>query len=272
MADHIPLGKPTSYTDTYDSSLLFPVPRKEGREDLGLSGELPFSGEDIWNAYEISWLTPSGKPEVATAEIRVPAVSPNLVESKSLKLYLNSLNGTMYQNMADVESVIQNDLSKVAGVTVTVNILGPSHPQKSADVPVQGECIDNLDVSVSSSDVSANLLSVNTVGVNIEETLYTHLFRSLCPITGQPDWATVSIQYAGNRIDQAALLTYLISYRSHNEFHEHCVERIFMDILNRCEPEKLSVYARYTRRGGIDINPYRSNFPSTPDNVPAWRQ
>ena len=128
MADHIPLGKPTSYTDTYDSSLLFPVPRKEGREDLGLSGELPFSGEDIWNAYEISWLTPSGKPEVATAEIRVPAVSPNLVESKSLKLYLNSLNGTMYQNMADVESVIQNDLSKVAGVTVTVNILGPSHP------------------------------------------------------------------------------------------------------------------------------------------------
>jgi len=272
MADDIPLGKSVSYTDEYDPGLLFSIPRIEGRADLNLPEELPFYGEDIWNAYELSWLTPSRKPAVATAELRVPARSPNIGESKSLKLYLNSLNGTVFGSQDEAERAIREDVGNTVGAEISVTLTGPSAAKTVFAQLPEGQSIDHHDISETSGDVSPEMLTASADTKRTEETLYTQLFRSLCPVTGQPDWATLFVRYAGYRIDSTGLLAYLLSYRNHHEFHEHCVERIYVDILRRCRPDELSVYGRYTRRGGIDINPYRSSVPSIPENTPAWRQ
>lgn len=268
-----PLGKPTEYRSDYAPELLYPIPRQLKRDELGIApGALPFVGEDIWNAYEVSWLNPKGKPVVAVATFRVPADSPNLVESKSFKLYLNSFNQTVFSDLSMVESVLLRDLSAAAGAPVGVQIEDlRGRPQVLVNYP-QGVALDDLDIECTTYQPTPELLfTVN--GEKTEETLYSHLLKSNCLVTGQPDWAMVVIRYRGRPIDHAGLLRYLVSFRNHNEFHEQCVERIFCDITARCAPEALSVYARYTRRGGLDINPCRRNgdFPP-PDNSREIRQ
>ena len=268
-----PLGKPTQYRADYAPDLLYPIPRQLKRDELGIAADsLPFVGEDIWNAYEISWLNPKGKPVAALATFRVPATSPNLVESKSFKLYLNSFNQTVFADTAVVESALRHDLSAAAGAPVgaKVEILN-SRPQSLLAYP-QGTLLDDLDITCDTyHPAPGQLVTVN--GAKIEEILYSHLLKSNCLVTGQPDWAMVVIRYRGQPIDHAGLLRYIVSFRNHNEFHEQCVERIFCDISRQCVPEALSVYARYTRRGGLDINPFRSSgeFPP-PENVREVRQ
>ena len=253
-----PLGKPTEYRATYAPDLLYPIPRQLKRDELGIAAdELPFVGEDIWNAYEVSWLTPKGKPVVALATFRVPADSPNLVESKSFKLYLNSFNQTAFADTETVIATLEKDLSAAAGKTVRVAVsLLNDQPAFTIGYPA-GECIDNLDIACDTYQPTPAFLTTSN-GSFVEETLYSHLLKSNCLVTGQPDWAMVVIRYRGRPIDRAGLLRYIVSFRNHNEFHEQCVERIFCDITQRCAPEALSVYARYTRRGGLDINPFRS--------------
>ena len=268
-----PLGKPTEYRATYAPELLYPIPRQLKRDELGIvAGALPFVGEDIWNAYEVSWLNPRGKPVVALATFRVPATSPNLVESKSFKLYLNSFNQTAFADLAAVEAVLARDLSAAAGAPVTVELADLcSRPAVAVGYP-GGVCLDDLDVACDAYQPAPELLAAGD-GPVVEETLFSHLLKSNCLVTGQPDWAMAVIRYRGRPIDRARLLRYLVSFRNHNEFHEQCVERIFYDISRRCAPESLAVYARYTRRGGLDINPFRSSgeFPA-PDNNREVRQ
>lgn len=268
-----PLGKPTEYRADYAPELLYPIPRQLKRDELGISGAaLPFVGEDLWNAYEVSWLNPKGKPVVALATFRVPADSPNLVESKSFKLYLNSFNQSVFADDAAVETTLARDLSAAAGaeIGVKVAVLG-SRPQVSVAYPV-GELLDELDIACDSYQPVPELLHA-TDGPLVEETLYSHLLKSNCLVTGQPDWAMVVIRYRGRPIDRAGLLRYIVSFRGHNEFHEQCVERIYCDITEHCAPEALAVYARYTRRGGLDINPFRcSGEFAAPDNTREVRQ
>ncbi len=268
-----PLGKPSEYRANYAPELLYPIPRQLKRDELGIRGaSLPFTGEDIWNAYEVSWLNPKGKPVVALATFRVPASSPNLIESKSFKLYLNSFNQTHFASAAEVEATLVRDLSTTAGAAVSAKIehLG-SRPQATPGYP-EGILIDDLDIDCDTYQPSPEqLVTVN--GGNVEEIVYSHLLKSNCLVTGQPDWAMVVIRYRGKRIDHAGLLRYIVSFRNHNEFHEQCVERIFCDITRQCAPQALSVYARYTRRGGLDINPFRSSGEfAAPDNVREVRQ
>ena len=253
-----PLGKPTEYRATYAPDLLYPIPRQLKRDELGIAAdELPFVGEDIWNAYEVSWLTPKGKPVVALATFRVPADSPNLVESKSFKLYLNSFNQTAFADTETVVATLEKDLSAAAGKTVRVAVsLLNDQPAFTIGYPI-GDCIDDLDIACDTYQPTPAFLTASD-GPVVEETLYSHLLKSNCLVTGQPDWAMVVIRYRGHPIDRAGLLRYIVSFRNHNEFHEQCVERIFCDITQRCVPDALSVYARYTRRGGLDINPFRS--------------
>jgi 7-cyano-7-deazaguanine reductase len=262
----LPLGRDTGYPQNYAPDVLFPIARNESREPLGISGALPFSGSDIWNAWELTWLEPGGLPRVAVAEIRVPAESPNLVESKSLKLYLGSFAMSEFADDEAVRGAIEKDLSAAAGAVVEV-ILDPETPIAKAG----GTCIDTLGVSCGASGVDASLLSADS-GETADECLHTHLLRSLCPVTNQPDLGSLIVCYAGPRIDRAALLQYVVSFRQHNDFHEACVERIFVDIRDRCSPTRLSVYARYQRRGGIDINPFRSSREERPANTRLWRQ
>ena len=268
-----PLGKPTEYRADYAPELLYPIPRQLKRDELGISGAaLPFVGEDLWNAYEVSWLNPKGKPVVALATFRVPADSPNLVESKSFKLYLNSFNQSVFADADAVEATLARDLSAAAGaeIGVKVAVLG-SRPQVSVGYPA-GELLDDLDIACDSYQPAPELLHA-TDGPLIEETLYSHLLKSNCLVTGQPDWAMVVIRYRGRPIDRAGLLRYIVSFRGHNEFHEQCVERIYCDITEHCAPEALAVYARYTRRGGLDINPFRSSGEfAAPDNTREVRQ
>jgi len=268
-----PLGKPTEYRADYAPELLYPIPRQLKRDELGISGAaLPFVGEDLWNAYEVSWLNPKGKPVVALATFRVPADSPNLVESKSFKLYLNSFNQSVFVDTDAVEATLARDLSAAAGaeVGVKVAVLG-SRPQVSVAYPA-GELLDELDIACDSYQPAPELLHT-TDGPLVEETLYSHLLKSNCLVTGQPDWAMVVIRYRGRPIDRAGLLRYIVSFRGHNEFHEQCVERIYCDITEHCAPEALAVYARYTRRGGLDINPFRSSGEfAAPDNTREVRQ
>ena len=254
-----PLGREVAYPRRYDPGLLHPIPRSLGRAPLGIEGgTLPFVGHDRWNAYELSWLDGRGKPVVATATLQVPADSPNLVESKSLKLYLNSFNGSRVENAQAVRTRIGADLSAAAGAPVTL-AFGLPPPERAA----AGDAIDALDVAIDAyGPPDAGLLS-GDAGDVVEETLHSALLKSNCPVTGQPDWADVAIAYRGPRIDRAGLLRYIVSYRDHAEFHEQCVERLFVDLLARCRPETLSVEARYTRRGGLDINPWRAT-PGTP--------
>jgi 7-cyano-7-deazaguanine reductase len=269
-----PLGKPTAYQAEYTPSLLFPIARQQKREEIGVSGTLPFFGVDIWNAYELSWLNLRGKPQVAIATFTVPADSPNIVESKSLKLYLNSFNQTRVASHQALSDMLRADLSDGFGAPVQVKLTLPDEFAKLQMGELEGLLLDRLDIEVADYTPNPSLLKANHEEAMVEETLLSHLLKSNCLVTGQPDWGSVQIRYVGAQIDQESLLQYLIGFRNHNEFHEQCVERIFMDILRQCRPQKLSVYARYTRRGGLDINPWRSNFTTgqRPSNLRNARQ
>ena len=269
-----PLGKQVAGSAVHDADLLFPIPRAAGREAMGLAEPLPFHGVDIWNAWELSWLDRRGKPQVAIGEFRIPASSPNLIESKSFKLYLNSLNQTRFADADAVRALLLADLSAAAGMPIDVVLLGVD-PTRSAPIQrLDGECIDDLDIDIDQyGPPQAGFLGVDAAAEPATEVLLSHLLKSNCPVTGQPDWASVQIRYHGKRIDRAGLLRYLVSYRNHDDFHEQCVERIFRDLLARCAPQQLTVHARYTRRGGLDINPWRSNVDAaTADNPRLQRQ
>jgi 7-cyano-7-deazaguanine reductase len=264
----LPLGRHVDYPREYDAALLFPIPRALGRSHIGIDdGALPFIGVDRWHAYELSWLDAQGKPRVATATFEVPAQSPHLVESKSLKLYLNSFNATRFADDEAMRARIADDLSRAAGAAVTVRFgLPPIDARDHAHAG--GESIDALPVAIDRyGPPDASLLAADADNV-VEETLSSALLKSNCPVTGQPDWARILIAYRGPRLDRAALLRYLVSFRDHAEFHEQCVERIFGDLLAHARPQALSVEARYTRRGGLDINPWRAT-PGTPRPSPG---
>lgn len=268
------LGRATEYRSEYAPELLFPIPRQQKREELGLApAALPFVGEDLWNAYELSWLNARGKPVVAIGEFRVPAASACLIESKSLKLYLNSLNQTRFATLAEVEACIARDLSAAAGAAVSVRLTDLSaRPSRQIAYP-PGECLDGLDIEVSQYQPLPEMLAVEAGREVEDELLYSHLLKSNCLVTGQPDWGTVFVRYSGAAIAREALLRYVISFREHNEFHEQCVERIFCDITKHCAPRRLAVWARYTRRGGLDINPFRASESGwDADNVFEVRQ
>ncbi len=269
-----PLGKPSAYRDTYDAGLLFPLPRLDKRAEIGVSGTLPFFGMDIWNAYEVSWLNLRGKPQVAIATMMVPADSPNIVESKSMKLYFNSFNQSRVASPEALVELLRADLSAAVGANVQVKLTLAEQFGQLKMGEFDGLLLDRLDIEVDRYEPDAALLTANQDEPPVEETLVSHLLKSNCLVTGQPDWGSVQIRYVGSPIDQAGLLKYLIGFRTHQEFHEQCVERIFMDVLRECAPTKLFVYARYTRRGGLDINPWRSNFSlaAMPANLRQARQ
>jgi 7-cyano-7-deazaguanine reductase len=271
--DQSPLGKATAYTEQYDATLLFPIARRNAREQIGIVAQLPFFGTDIWNAYELSWLTPRGKPQIAIATFYVPADSPNIVESKSFKLYLGSFAQTRFDSIDAVRDTIRRDVSACCGATVSVHLTAPMDFGKLGLEEFEGLSLDRLDLDTDVYAPDASLLKAATDEAPVEETLYSNLLKSNCPVTGQPDWGSVQIHYVGPQIDQASLLRYIISYRTHTGFHEQCVEKMFIDILKACQPVKLAIYARYTRRGGLDINPFRTNYNSPmPDNLRTARQ
>ncbi|MBJ7310329.1 NADPH-dependent 7-cyano-7-deazaguanine reductase QueF [Rugamonas sp. CCM 8940] len=272
--DLSPLGKTSAYRTDYAPELLFPIPRQGKRDELGLSGTLPFFGVDIWNAYEISWLNGRGKPQVAIARITVPADSPNIIESKSFKLYLNSFNQTRLDSVEALKALLQQDLSQGFGASVHIALSLPEDFARLKMGELDGVLLDRLDIEVEHYRPAPELLKANFDNGPVEEKLLSHLLKSNCLVTGQPDWASVQIHYCGPQIEQESLLRYLIGFREHNEFHEQCVERIFTDILRQCAPQQLAVYARYTRRGGLDINPWRSNFSTAaaPANLRGARQ
>ena len=263
----LPLGRVVVYPRRYDPALLFPIPRAQGRDALGVHGEaLPFAGHDRWHAYELSWLDARGKPVVATATFTVPADSRQLIESKSLKLYLNSLNGERFDAAETVRALIAGDLSRAADASVTVAFGLP--PIAAADARDEAHSIDALEIDIDGyAAPDPDALAAHDADP-VEETLRSGLLKSNCPVTGQPDWGSVRIAYRGPRIDRAGLLRYLVSFRDHAGFHEQCVERIFVDVLARCRPQALSVEARYTRRGGLDINPWRAT-PGLPPPPPG---
>ena len=270
---HLTLGKEVTYEENYNPKLLQAVSRELGRKAIGLEPALPlpFTGDDLWNGYEFSWLNKKGKPNVAILQCRVPVSSPNLIESKSFKMYLNSFNQSHFENQEAVISCLKKDLSECAGEEVETTLtLVSALPEQQKIAQFSGECIDDLDITVTHYQPDSALLK--TSDENTEETLYSHLLKSNCLITGQPDWASVLIKYKGQKIDRESLLKYLIGFRQHNEFHEQCVERIFKDISDTCQPTSLTVLARYTRRGGLDINPFRSNFESPYTNLRLVRQ
>lgn len=269
-----PLGKATAYCAEYTPELLFPIARQEKRAELGIDpSALPFVGIDLWNAYEISWLNPRGKPVVAVGEFRVPADSSCLIESKSFKLYLNSLNQSQFADLATVQALLARDLSAAAQAPVQVRLqVLDAQPLARIAYP-QGELLDTLDIACADYLPAPQHLGATTEAPH-EACLYSHLLKSNCLVTGQPDWAMLVVCYRGRPIDRAGLLRYIVSFRNHNEFHEQCVERIYCDIMQRCAPQALTVHARYTRRGGLDINPYRSSAPEflVIDNMREIRQ
>ena len=269
---NLTLGQKTEYIAEYSPQLLQPVPRQLNRDALSLVEQLPFHGEDLWTLYELSWLNSKGKPMVAIGEVRIDANSLNLIESKSFKLYLNSFNQTAIADLATVRQTLEKDLSQCAQGAVKVSLFPLTQaPHHIASVP--GECIDDLDIVIDEYHFSSDWLQhAGNHEHIVEETLHSHLLKSNCLVTGQPDWGSVVIHYQGPRIEREKLLRYLISFRQHNEFHEQCVERIFVDLQRYCQPEKLTVYARYTRRGGLDINPFRSNWETAPENMRLIRQ
>ena len=277
--EHSQLGKASAYVDQYDASLLFPLPREAKRRELGITGSLPFLGADLWTAFELSWLNPKGKPQVALAHITVPCESTHIVESKSFKLYLNSFNNSRFASAETVRERLRDDVSAAiwhgapVRASAGVRLLLPDRFDAEPVQELDGLSIDRLDVECTQYQPAPQLLSAALDEQPVAETLVSHLLKSNCLVTGQPDWGSVQIRYSGPQIDQAGLLQYIVSFRNHNEFHEQCVERIYMDILTRCKPAKLSVYARYTRRGGLDINPWRSSHPQQPPaNVRTARQ
>jgi len=255
-------SKAPAYRDEYDPRLLLPVPRATHRREIGIGRVLTFSGVDIWNAYELSWLDPGGKPRVAIGTIIFPAESRRLIESRSMKLYLNSFNQSHFSSIDLVERAIKQDLRRACGSSVKVKVTLPGRFGRQVLEELEGELIDGIYTKISGYTPDASLLSAG--GPIVGETLTSNLLKSNCPLTGQPDWASLQIRYRGPKISRAGLLRYVVSFRQHGDFHEHCVERIFTDILRQCRPERLTVYARYTRRGGIDINPFRTNCGDAP--------
>ena len=273
------LGKPASYVDHYDASQLFPIPRATKREEIGLHGTLPFFGADLWTAFELSWLNLRGKPQVALAHIMVPCESPNIVESKSFKLYLGSFTNTKFADAEAVRACIRADINEAVWrggpvqSSVGVKVLLPEMFDREPVHELDGLSLDRLDVECSQYTPAPELLMAAFDEQPVTEVLTSNLLKSNCLVTGQPDWGSVQISYSGPQIEQGGLLQYLVSFRNHNEFHEQCVERIFMDLWTRCQPTKLAVYARYTRRGGLDINPFRTSYPQTlPPNIRTARQ
>ena len=273
------LGKTSAYVDQYDPSLLFPIPRAGKRAEIGITGASPFFGADLWTAFELSWLNPRGKPQVALAHITVPSESPHIIESKSFKLYLNSFNNTVFKDAREVQDRLRTDLSEAAWrgaaqpSSVGVRLLAPELFDQEPVHELDGLSLDRLDVECTRYTPAPELLHVDHDEAPVTEVLTSNLLKSNCLVTGQPDWGSVQIRYSGAQIDQEGLLQYLVSFRNHNEFHEQCVERIFMDIWQRCQPTQLTVYARYTRRGGLDINPFRTSHPGAlPPNVRTARQ
>ncbi len=264
------LGKATRYDSQYDPQLLFPIARHENRSGIGITNALPFQGEDLWTCYELSWLETGGKPAVAVAEFRVPASSPNIIESKSFKLYLNSLNQREFVSRDALKLTLEGDLSKVAGAEVNVRLYGLDEQQLDEMRPDNcWRSLDEIDATGFVYQPEAGLLTLNGIE-EVEERLYSNLLRSNCPVTGQPDWGSVFVHYSGRAICHQSLLRYIVSFRQCQDFHEHCVERMFQDLMAKCGCESLSVYARYTRRGGLDINPYRAS-PGLPLEAPALR-
>lgn len=253
-----PLGKAVDYGQAYDPSLLFPIARASQRALLGLGDELPFVGVDFWNAYELSWLDGRGKPRVALAEFRVPAASPSIIESKSFKLYLGSYTQSRFGDTDSLRAQLIRDLSDAAGAPVSV-VLTPAASANAALIEtLEGDVIDDLPIEITHYGPPRPDFLSSDPELRTDEVLVSHLLKSNCPVTGQPDWASLQIRYAGPRIARDGLLRYLVSYRNHSDFHEQCVERIFMDLMQQCAPTRLGVYARYTRRGGLDINPFRA--------------
>lgn len=267
------LGSKTDYASKYDCTLLQAVPRALNRADLGIVEIQPFNiGADIWTAYEISWLNEKGVPQVAIADIYLDYQSQNLIESKSFKLYLNSFNQTKFTDIEQVSQTMQQDLSHCAQGEVKVRLNPLAFYQGQKIDALQGDCIDDQDIEITSYDFNADWLKDCVSEEIVEEYLVSHLLKSNCLITHQPDWGTLQIHYVGKKIDREKLLRYIVSFRQHNEFHEQCVERIFCDLMRYARPQKLTVYARYTRRGGLDINPFRSNFEPLPKNLRLARQ
>jgi 7-cyano-7-deazaguanine reductase len=283
------LGKSSAYIDQHDASLLFPIARQIKRDELGIKSTLPFMGADLWTAYELSWLNMRGKPQIALAHITVPCETPCIVESKSFKLYLNSFNNTRFDSIDAVRERIATDIGAAAWSQVDstqTDNLTPTSPRRvgvklippelfatEKVAELSGVQLDRLDLDCSHYTPAPQLLSAAHSEKPVSEVLVSHLLKSNCLVTSQPDWGSVQISYSGPQIDQAGLLQYIVSFRNHNEFHEQCVERIYTDIMARCEPTQLTVYARYTRRGGLDINPWRTNHPQAlPPNVRSARQ
>ena len=273
------LGKSSTYVDQYDAALLFPIARRPKRDEIGLAATLPFFGADLWTAYELSWLNARGKPQLAIARITVPAESTHIVESKSVKLYLNSFNNTVFADAAEVQARLREDLSAAIWQggnvmsSVGVQLVLPQDFDKEPVYELDGLNLDRLDLECAHYQPAPELLTAQFNEAPVTETLTSQLLKSNCLVTGQPDWGSVRISYTGPQIDQAGLLQYIVSFRNHNEFHEQCVERIFMDIWRACKPSKLEVYARYTRRGGVDINPWRTSHPmAAPVNIRTARQ
>ena len=298
----VPLGKDVSYPTGYDASLLFPMPRIDARRTLGLAGlsgeattasVLPFQGFDLWNAYELSWLNAKGLPKVALLRLKVPCTSPNIVESKSFKLYLNSFNQTRFETVHHVFDLLRKDLALALGAEIELELVGADQFANETIAECVGVDLDKLDVEINCYQPDASILKLqqgtaktaasqnkassadsidqtchpNSDRVCISESVFSRLLKSNCPVTDQPDWACIQIQYTGPAIDHASLLKYIVSYRMHNGFHEHCIEKIFVDILKQCSPTSLSVYARYTRRGGLDINPWRATVDVKPPAI-----
>jgi len=274
------LGRASAYADRYDPSLLFPIARATQRTAMGIAPDrLPFFGADLWTAFELSWLNPRGKPQLAIAHVTVPCETPNIVESKSFKLYLNSFNNAVFAHAEAVRERLRADLAEAAwrgsgrSGGIGVRLLAPDQFDQASVAELDGLDLDRLDLECSHYQPAPELLSSRLDEVPVTETLSSRLLKSNCLVTGQPDWGSVQIRYSGPPIDQAGLLRYIVSFRNHNEFHEPCAERMFVDIWQRCRPNKLAVYARYTRRGGLDINPFRASWPQPlPPNVRTARQ
>lgn len=276
----IPLGKEVSYPKGYDASLLFPIARFDARLTLGFpqtvqslkssASDLPFKGFDLWNAYELSWLNANGLPKVALLRLTVPCTSPNIIESKSFKLYLNSFNQTHFETVHHVFDRLRQDLAHATGAEIELELIGPDQFSNEKIHEFSGINLDKLDIEIDCYEPNAELLKLKqptpqgSEKVSVSERVFSRLLKSNCPVTDQPDWACLQIEYTGPAIDHASLLKYIVSYRMHNGFHEHCVEKIFSDIMKQCKPQSLSIYARYTRRGGLDINPWRATLGAEP--------
>jgi len=267
-----PLGKKTEYVSVYTPSLLCPIPRAETRKEIGIDDSLPFRGMDMWTGYEISWLDIKGKPHVVVGQFLFPCSSPSLVESKSFKLYLNSLNQTRFNTQNEVLNTLESDLSTAVGAPVMVDLLPLSKAAQGGIGHFAAENIDALDVEINDYQVNPAYLATDEMSPTVRESICSDLLKTNCPVTGQPDWASVMISYRGHPIDRSGLLKYIISFREHQGFHENCVERIFIDIQEKCQPEQLTISARYTRRGGLEINPWRSTDESELPQVRLVRQ